>query len=133
MFFRQERKRVSLSFKGEKKLTQPYHKDECDLNKIFKRFRNINEVINAYDSSGAMYGDFSVVTDFRSAIERVRDAEDVFARFPAQVREQFGSVAGFLDAFGDVNKHEILRELGFLRQSSSQEMQQEAKQDTATE
>lgn len=80
-----------------------------------------------------MYGDFSVVTDFRSAIERVRDAEDVFARFPAQVREQFGSVAGFLDAFGDVNKHEILRELGFLRQSSSQEMQQEAKQDTATE
>lgn len=125
MFYNKKRKRVSISFKDEKKITQDYYKDECDLNKVFKRYRDINAVSQMYDASGMQYGDFTQVTDYREALERIKEAEEVFYQMPAKAREVFGSIAGFLDAFNSEAHRPILTELGFLRQTSSQDTQQD--------
>lgn len=103
-------------FFHEPSLTRQAHKDQCDVKKIVKRFRDVNgyNPLLALTASGGTYGDFSAVPDYRSAIEQVRSADESFMKLPAKVRQRFGNdVASFLD-FIDHAPREELYDIGLL-------------------
>lgn len=71
-------------------------KDEADINTIVKSFGVTGQLPAAVRLP--TYGDFDGISDFRSAIEAVRAAEDAFADIPSTIRERFHHDAG---AFAD--------------------------------
>lgn len=85
--------------------TKQAFKDECDINLIMKRFKKVMgsdylERYNGYVSG--QFGDFSNVGDYRSALDQVKRAEEVFMALPAIVRKRFGNdAAEFLDFCND--------------------------------
>lgn len=108
-----ERARVRKVFTQPSRTKQSFA-SECDINLIMKRFSKVqgSEYLSKYNGYvGGQFGDFSTVTDYRSAIEQVRSAEDVFMRIPAQIRRQFGDdAATFLDFVQNpANKEELIK------------------------
>lgn len=94
------RARVQKLFTQGSRTKQSF-RNECDINLIMKKFAKVQgtEFLTRFNGYvGGQFGDFSTVTDYRSAIEQVRSAEDVFMRLPAVVRKQFDhNAASFLD------------------------------------
>lgn len=95
-----ERKRVQVFFE-EPSLTKQSFKNECDINLLMKKFKKIMnaDYLTQYNGYvGGQFGDFSEVSDYRSALEQVRSAQAVFDALPAVVRKQFAhDPAEFLD------------------------------------
>ena len=80
-------------------MTQQQFADECDINKIVERFGLTGQLPE--NLRMPVSGDFTGVTDFHSAMNIVRLAEEEFMRVPAKVRERFGNDPGALMAFLD--------------------------------
>ena len=68
-------------------LAQQHMKDECDINTIVEQFGVTGELPSAPVSP--QYGDFSGVSDYHSAINAVRAAEESFMALPAKLRARF--------------------------------------------
>lgn len=81
--------------------TKQAFRDECDINKIMQRFKKVmnSDYLSRFNSYvGGQFGDFSGVSDYRTAIEQVSQARGVFDALPAKVRARFGNdPAQFLD------------------------------------
>lgn len=102
-------------------LTKQYFKDECDINKIVKKYCDVGslhaQLLQGHASG--QYGDFSDVPDYRSALEQVRKAEESFKDLPAIVRARFqNDVAGFLDFCHDPANTDELRSMGLLKSAA---------------
>lgn len=111
----EERKRVQKVFMLPS-LTKQSFKDECDINMIMKRFKRAMGVdyLSRYQGyvSGE-FGDFSQVTDYRTALEQIARAGDVFMALPAKVRAEFqNDPAMFLDFCQNPSNADRLVELG---------------------
>lgn len=88
-------------------------KDECDINTIVARFGIGGEM----PPVGRMptYGDFTTVTDYRTALHAVRAAEERFMALPADVRRSFDNdPAAFVDFCADEKNAEQLRKWNML-------------------
>lgn len=109
------RKRVQKDFALPSRTKQSF-KDECDINKIMKRFKKTVGVDYLTKFSGYTngdFGDFSAISDYRSAIEQVSHAREVFDRLPAKVRFKFGNdPAQFLDFCQDPKNLDEMCNLG---------------------
>lgn len=92
--------RIQKTFSLPSRTKQSF-KDECDVNKIMQRFKKTMgaEYLSRFNGyTGGQFGDFSMVSDYRSAIEQVSQAKGVFEALPAKVRSRFGNdPAEFLD------------------------------------
>lgn len=88
--------------------------EECDINTIVKRFGLTHEVPTTFRMP--MVGDFTGVTDFQSAMQQVRAAEEAFMELPAEVRKRFGHDPQELMTFlgKEENRAEALK-LGLLQ------------------
>lgn len=97
-------------------LTKQSFKDECDVNMIMKRFKKIcsSDFLEKFNGFvGGRFGDFSEVTDYRSAIDQVRQADAVFGALPAIVRKRFdNNPALFLDFVANPNNSDELVAMG---------------------
>lgn len=93
-------------------LAQQHFKDDSDINRIVKQFVATG-MVNATGRQALDPDTFYDVTDYQSALEAVRRADEVFMQLPAQLRERFDNDAGaFVDFVLDpVNASEI-RALG---------------------
>lgn len=99
-------------------LTSQQFKREVDINHIVKRFKTTHgvDLSTVHGTLGGMYGDFSDVPDYRTAIERVRNGEEVFLQLPAELRARFGNdAASFLDFCSNPSNLPRLRELGLAK------------------
>ena len=105
----------------QKHFTQPSRtkqsfKDECDINLIMKRFKRVMnaDFLQKFNGFvGGQFGDFSEVTDYRSALDQVRQAQGVFEALPAIVRKRFDNdPALFLDFCHDPKNSDELVALG---------------------
>lgn len=97
----------------EPTMTQQHFKDECDINSIVERFGLTGELPS--DIKAPVYGDFTGVTDFRSALHQVMAAEDAFMQMPAKVRSRFDNdPALFVDFCSDPRNREEAESLGLL-------------------
>lgn len=107
--------RVTKKFALPSRTKQSF-KEECDINNIMKRFKKTMGVdyLSKYQGyvSGE-FGDFSNVVDYRSAIEQVAQAGEVFMALPAKVRAKFeNDPAQFLDFCHDPANADELVALG---------------------
>lgn len=108
-----ERRRKT--FVGESK-TKQSHRDECDINLIMKRFKKIQgaDFLSQFNGYvGGEFGDFSIVTDYRSALEQIAKGKAVFDALPAKVRARFRNDAAlFLDFVQDPRNGDELVAMG---------------------
>jgi len=105
--------RVQLIIKKGNSRTKQAFKKDCDINMIMKRFKKVmnEDYLKMYNSyAGGQFLDVSQVTDYKTALEMVRSADDIFARLPAEVRKRFSNDAAvFLDFCADEkNKPEMV-------------------------
>lgn len=110
-----------MSDRVRKEFTQPSRtkqsfKQDADVNVIMKRFKKVQgqDFLNRYQGYlGGTFGDFSEVVDYRTALEQVKRADEVFMALPAMVRSRFNNRAeDFLDFCQDPVNLEALKELG---------------------
>lgn len=104
------RKRVAL-YCDDPSLAIQSQKDEADINTIVRNFG----VTGRAPTSVRLpeYGDFSGVSDYRSALEAVRAAEAAFLEVPSKIRAEFNHDPGaFADYCLDPSNLPRLREWG---------------------
>lgn len=117
--------RFSLSFSKEdyeKSLTKQAFKDECDINKIVKRFTKmpVDDVSKMLGTPfQGYYDDFSDVGDLRTVYERIAQAEESFLGLPAKVRADFqNDPVAFLEFSQNPENEKKMREYGLLKEST---------------
>lgn len=76
-----------LACSHEEGRTAQEFKDECDINVIMERFGRTGELPG--DFKAPVSGDFTGVTDFHSAMNAVRQAQEAFDAMPADLRARF--------------------------------------------
>jgi phage internal scaffolding protein len=75
-----------LACKGVTRTKQSF-KDECDINTIVRMFGVTGKVpVTAIEPS---YGDFSGVSDYHTAMNKIKEAEASFMALPAKLRQKF--------------------------------------------
>jgi len=75
-------------------LTQQHLGVEMDINTILRRF-NVTGAA-PLGASSPVYGDFTGIEDWESAVEKVEKVQEDFMKFPPDVREHFGNSPGRL-------------------------------------
>lgn len=82
-------------------LVQQHFGPEQDINAIVKRFGINREMPFGAAQGAGLYGDFTGIEDYESALDRVRGADERFMRLPAEVREKFNNDPGQLLRFAN--------------------------------
>jgi len=97
---------------GEASLVQQQFKEEADVNTIVRRFGvGLGQLPPAVPAG--VYGDFTGVHDFQSALERLEAAEAGFMSLPPNVREQFGNDPAAFVAYAQSRPEDVVvSELG---------------------
>lgn len=94
-------------------MTQQSFAEEVDINTIVRRFGLTGEL--PQNVVVPQVGDFTAVTDFQTAMNVVRSAEEAFAEMPADVRERFSNDPGkFMDFVHDPANRDDAKKLGLL-------------------
>lgn len=81
----------------EPSLAQQHFKDECDINNILRQF-NVTGMLPESTLS-PKYGDFTGISDYKTALDRVIAADEEFMNLPAQIRARFDNDASNLIEF----------------------------------
>ena len=94
-------------------LAQQHMKDECDINVIVERFGVTGQVpVTPLEPT---YGDFSGVSDYHTALNKIIATEGDFMALPAKLRARFNhdpyELVNFL--FDEANRSEAI-ELGLI-------------------
>lgn len=88
-------KSPSIGFDPESSLTFQSMKDETDINLIIKQYKETgtlpNSRPNAFSTRYPMFGDFSQVTDYTTAVNLVEASKEAFDSLPSAVRKRFGN------------------------------------------
>lgn len=97
---------------ADESLAVQSQKEEADINVIVRRFGVTGELPQGLKVP--RYGDFiDTVTDYRTALDLVMEADKAFMALPAEVRQRFGNDPGkFLDFVEDPANLEELRKMG---------------------
>lgn len=75
---------------NEESLTVQSDAEECDINFIMKRY-SVTGQLPQLNAIQPLFEDFTEVTDYRGALELIRDAKEAFLNVPAHIRAQFGN------------------------------------------
>lgn len=104
---------TALPDTGEPSMTQQQFAEECDINTIVRRFGLTGELPNGVAMPQS--GDFTGVSDYHTAMNVVRAAEEAFLQIPGEVRARFGHDPARVIAFmEDVNNRDEAIKLGFI-------------------
>lgn len=85
---------LSIDFSDQPVLTQQHLKEEVDVNTIVRRFGLVPE-LPKWKGEG-IYGDFTGITDFDSAVAKVYGVQQAFMGLPAELRDKFKNDPGEL-------------------------------------
>lgn len=108
-----KRYRVSLSC-GEG-LAQQHFKDECDVNRILKKYQKTGLIDHVSRYQGN-YSDLAEVPDFQDAMNAVIAANVAFDTLPSSIRKRFGNdPIEFLDFVHDPANGDALVEMGLAK------------------
>lgn len=80
-------------------LAQQHFKDECDINNILRQF-NVTGQLPVTPLS-PRYGDFTGISDYKTALDRVIAADEEFMNLPAELRARFDNEPANLIEFLD--------------------------------
>lgn len=82
----------------------------CDINNIMARYQRTG-VIDHVAKWGARYGEVPAI-DFQTAMNIIREGDQMFADLPSTVRERFTGPGDFLAFVQDPANHDALSALG---------------------
>lgn len=126
---KRERNRVQTTFNNPSKTKQSF-KDECDINNVMLRYEKTG-VLPPSTNRQPLYGDFTEVPDYQTALGIVYTAEDQFLQLPSQMRKFFNNDPAFMLAYiQDPKNKAMCQKLGLLPQDKPAPEQK--KQDPAT-
>lgn len=95
-------------------LTQQQFAEDADINTIVRRFGITGKLPEGVRLPS--YGDFTGVSDFRSAIAAIEQAEAAFMQMPANVRARFDNDPGaFVDFCSDDRNYAEAQALGLVK------------------
>lgn len=97
----------------EPTLAQQQFKDETDINNILRQFNITGQLPES--TLPPKYGDFSGISDYKTALDRVIAADEEFMNLPATLRARFNNDAAELIEFlnNDQNRLEA-EKLGLI-------------------
>jgi len=97
---------------GEASMTQQNLAAETDINAIMSKYQK-HGILTHVSKYAGQYGDFSGVHDYKTGLERVMAANEMFESLPANIRDRFGNdPAKFIDFAVDPENVDEMRALG---------------------
>ena len=114
---------------GGETMTQQHMAEATDINNIMKRYEKdgIIDHVNQYQGE---YGDFTVMPDFHTAMNKIIDAQEMFLTLPASIRDKFGNDPGaFVEFASDENNLDAMRELGLAPPAPKEEQKTPPKEE----
>lgn len=109
----QDRQRTPTVPTGKSRTHQSF-KAECDINNLMRRYEKTG-ILDHVNHVQGRYGDFTVVPDYQTALNRVSQANEMFMMLPARIRAEFQNDPGKFLAFAEDPENEpAMRELGLL-------------------
>lgn len=104
-----------IDFTDDPGRTDPSQAKDCDVNLIVMRFMKTGILPQARQG---IYGDFSEVPDYQTALGIIKQAEEQFAGLTAQVRKRFGNdPAEFLQFCNDPKNKAEMISLGLAKET----------------
>lgn len=95
----------------EESMTQQSDQADSDINIIMERYGATGQLPQV--NVEPLYGDFTEVGDYRTAVERITAAREAFDAIPAKVRAEFGNDPQAFIAFAsDPNNGEQMQKWG---------------------
>lgn len=96
----------------DENLVQQHMRDECDVNVIMARYQKTGDISHLGQIAGE-YGDFSDVFDYKSGLDRIYAAQDLFLELPSSIRDKFqNDPAKFIDFAQNPENQQELRDMG---------------------
>jgi len=94
---------------GGPSLTQQHMKDECDINRILKKYQK-DGILRHVAKYGGRYEDLPDNIDYQASLNAVMEAQEAFISLPSSVRGRFDNdPARFLAFVGDpANENELI-------------------------
>ena len=103
----------------EPSLAQQHFKEECDINTILYKF-SVTGILPEAPLS-PRYGDFSGISDYHTALNRVIAAQDEFEALPAQIRARFDNdPAKLIEFLDDEANRPVAEELGLVEKAAAE-------------
>ena len=97
----------------EPSLAQQQFRDECDINNILRQFNITGQLPDTPLSP--KYGDFTGISDYKTALDRVIAADEEFMNLPAALRARFDNEPANLIEFLENEQNRLEAEkLGLL-------------------
>lgn len=110
-FFEREKQLATI---GTVSMAQQHMKDECDINNIMAKYQKTGLITHVAKHQGN-YDDFTVMPDFKTAMDTMAAANEMFLEIPAALREKFDHDAGqFVEFATDPNNYDEMVELGLV-------------------
>lgn len=107
----QLRKRIQYS-SDKPSRTQQHFEEETNVNSVIKKYQRTGMITHVRQGQ-PMYGDFTQYGDFKTQLDSVRSAFDLFSSLPAHVRKKFSNNPENLIQFlADSNNDEEAIKLG---------------------
>ena len=115
------RTRVVTAFTEPSKTQQQFKKD-CDVNVIIKKYRQGHAITHISKHEGG-YGDFTEISSYQDALDKVITLNQEFSRLPSEIRTRFNNDPGRLIDFinDERNTDEAIR-LGLLEKRLQTEL-----------
>jgi len=93
---------------------QKQFRDMTDINAIMAKYQR-GEAITHLNKRRGVYGDFSQVSDYRSSLDIVINAQKAFMGLPSRVRKRFqNDPQGVIDFVSDPKNYNEAVELGLI-------------------
>lgn len=106
----------------DESLAQQNQKDEADINTIVRRFGLTGKMPENYRAPS--YGDFTGITDYHSALNAVKQAEEAFMLLPAEIRAEFdNNPQDLILAVENPEERPRLEELGIFKKKPLEAVQ----------
>lgn len=106
--------RQQIFFTGNSRTKQSF-REEVDINAIVARAR-VSGGFSHVNTKPVIYGDFTTVPDYMSALLIIKNASTMFEALPAVVRDRFANDPGKLMVFvSDPANADEARSLGLLK------------------
>lgn len=102
---------------GGPSMTKQSFVEECDINTIVERYERLGGIGTPEEVQRreAAFGDFSGVTDYMDAQNRVLAAREAFAGLSARIRDRFqNSIPAVLEFLGDERNRQEAVDLGIV-------------------
>lgn len=108
-------------------------KDECDINKIMKKYVQTGIIEHLNEHKGR-YGNFIGYEDYQTSLNQIHEAQDAFLKLPANIRSKFqNNPALFLAFVQNPENLDEMREMGLANPKTPAPAPEASSTDDATE